>query len=411
MVPRVGAEGADVTDPNWRPESRAGIFIPLLLLWAAGAAIRIPILDVPPVLPLIRVTLGMSETQVGLLSGLPLGMFAIAAVPGSLLVARYGAARTLAVGLSVTALGSLARSISPDVLALYAATVVMGFGISVVQPALPPLVRDWLPGRIGLGTAVTTNGYLVGATVATGMTLPLLMPLVGQSWRLALALWTIPIAAAAILAAMWGSRDHPDVLAAAASARRWMPDWKSPLVWMLGLTLGGNTSVFFGINGFLAEYLHAMGQADLVSPALVCINGVQLVCSFALLVFAERLQRSIWSYAGFGPLGILGVFGIMYGHGYWLIAAGTLVGISIAVTFVVVLAQPPVLSPAHDVHRVAAGMFAIGYTIGIILPVICGALWDLSGNPRMAFVPCLIMFVVLSVVGSMLMRYPRPAGA
>ena len=54
----------------------------LSLLWLAGAAIRIPLLAVPPVIPLIHDDLHMTETQVGLLIGLPLIMFALAAVPG-----------------------------------------------------------------------------------------------------------------------------------------------------------------------------------------------------------------------------------------------------------------------------------------------------------------------------------------
>ena len=44
----------------------------LALLWLAGAAIRIPLLAVPPVIPLIHDDLHMTETQVGLLIGMPL---------------------------------------------------------------------------------------------------------------------------------------------------------------------------------------------------------------------------------------------------------------------------------------------------------------------------------------------------
>ena len=60
----------------------------LCLLWLAGVAMRITILAVPPVIPLIRDDLHMTETQVGLLIALPLVTWAFAAVPGSLLIAR-----------------------------------------------------------------------------------------------------------------------------------------------------------------------------------------------------------------------------------------------------------------------------------------------------------------------------------
>ena len=44
----------------------------LLLLWFAGIALRLTILAVPPVIPLIHADLHLSETQVGILSGLPM---------------------------------------------------------------------------------------------------------------------------------------------------------------------------------------------------------------------------------------------------------------------------------------------------------------------------------------------------
>src|SRR5690349_21671817 len=113
----------------------------LALLWLAGVAMRLPLLVVPPVIPLIHDDLRMSETQVGALAGMPLTMFALAAVPGSLLIARLGVMRVAVAGLLVTALAAAARSGAADVWTLYAATVLMGFGIAILQPTMPTLVR------------------------------------------------------------------------------------------------------------------------------------------------------------------------------------------------------------------------------------------------------------------------------
>ena len=51
-----------------------------------------------------------------------------------------------------------------NVSVLYTATIVMSAGIAIMQPALPPLVRQWLPQRVSFGTRVYTNGLLVGET-------------------------------------------------------------------------------------------------------------------------------------------------------------------------------------------------------------------------------------------------------
>src|SRR2546430_14100286 len=79
--------------------TRRQFLICVLLLWLAGIGLRITILAVPPVIPLIRSDFGMSETQVGILTGLPPVLFACTAVLGSLLFARFVALATLVAGL------------------------------------------------------------------------------------------------------------------------------------------------------------------------------------------------------------------------------------------------------------------------------------------------------------------------
>ena len=88
-------------------------------------------------------------------------LFAIAAVPGALLIARFGVVPALLVGLLLNTVGSAARGAIPNVAFLYASTIVMATGISIMQPSLPPLVRAWYPNRVGFATAVYTNGLLV----------------------------------------------------------------------------------------------------------------------------------------------------------------------------------------------------------------------------------------------------------
>src|SRR5581483_9311803 len=156
----------------------------LLLLWLAGVALRLTILAVPPVIRLIHDDLSLSETQVGILSGLPMVLFAGAAIAGSLLIARFGAVTALLGGLLVCALGSMLRSVGPNLAMLYAGTIVTAFGVSVMQPSMPLLVRAWVPSRIGFATAVYTNGLIIGEIIPVILTIPVLLPLIDQSWRL-----------------------------------------------------------------------------------------------------------------------------------------------------------------------------------------------------------------------------------
>ena len=390
----------------------------LCLLWLAGMAMRITILAVPPVLPLIRDDLGMSETEVGLLIGLPLVAWAVAAVPGSLLIARWGATLTLMAGLTVTALAAASRGAAPNVWLLYLATAVMGFGIAIVQPAVPTLVREWLPHRVGLGIAVATNGMLVGIAAGPTLTILLVLPLAGQSWRLDLVVWSAPVLMTALLFLALAPRTTvPQGLvtqglgptgAGSDNGRRWWPDWNSPLIWLLGLTFGSNNAVYYGINAFLPDYLASIGRADLIGSALGWMNGSQLIASTLLLVTAEHVQRRTWPYLVFGPAPLAGVIGILWADGIGIVVAAALTGFSLAVTFVVTLALLPALSPPGDVHRMSAGMFTVSFAFAVIVPVICGALWDLTGRPWAAFVPIGVCSVALTVLGLALSLH-RPA--
>jgi MFS transporter, CP family, cyanate transporter len=380
----------------------------LCLFWFAGVALRVTILAVPPVIRLIHDDLHLTETQVGLLIGIPLVTWGVAATPGSLLIARLGAVRTAIAGLVLTGLAAAARGAAPNVWLLYLATLLMGFGIAIIQPAIPTLVREWVPRHVGLGTAVTSNGMLVAVAAGPALTIPLVLPLVGQSWRLDFLAWSVPVLLAAALFLLFAPRNARIASSDATSARRWWPDWKNPLIWLLGLTFGSNNALFYGANAFLPDYLASIGRADLTAATLGSMNFSQLVASFVLLATAEKLQRRTWPYLVFGSATLAGVLGIALGSGIWIIVAAVGLGFSLAVTFVVTFALPPVLSAPGDVHRMSAGMFTVSYGLAVVVPVVCGALWDLTGQPWTAFLPLGLCAVTLTALGIALSRH-RPA--
>src|SRR5579862_3160279 len=377
------------------------------LLWLAGVAMRMTILAMTPVIPLVHAELHMSETQVGLLIGLPLALFAAAAIPGSLLIAHVGTRAAAVIGMIIAALAGAARGAAVDVWTLYAAVIATGFGVAIMQPGLPTLVREWLPTRIALGTIAYTTGMLMGTLLTTGLTIPLMLPLVGGSWRLDLVAWAVPallIAPVFYLLSPKGN-DHPKI--GKGTGVRWMPDFKDPLVWLLGLTFGSNNSPFFGTNAFLGDYLASAGKADLLGAALGWLNGAQVVAPVILLLLANRLQRRAWTFLLFGPLLLLSFLGLIFGHSSAVILACTaLVGFTTAITLTAVLALPPLLCLPADLPRTSAGMFTISYTTAIIIPTISGALWDATGKPWTAFVPLCICAVTLTVLGAAATRHP-----
>ena len=104
-----------------------------------------------------------------------------------------------------------------------------------------------------------------------------------------------------------------------------------------------------------------------------------------------------WPFLVFGPIMLAAFLALIFTRSSVAIVAAALIGIATAVTMTATLALPALLSPPADVPRTAAGMFTISYTCAIIIPTICGALWDVTGKPWTAFVPLCLCAVALTV--------------
>ena len=129
------------------------------------------------------------------------------------------------------------------------------------------------------------------------------------------------------------------------------------------------------------------------------LNAGQLPASFLLLAFAGRLERKAWPYVACGLICLLATLGIVFSTGVWIVVATTVQGFAAAAILILVLALPPLLSAPDDVHRVTAAMFTISYSCAVVVPVISGMAWDLSGIAALAFLPiagCGILLVILA---------------
>src|SRR5262245_30481413 len=392
-----------MNDPAGAP-GRAQLLTSLLLLWLYGTALRFTILAVPPVIPLIHDEMNLSATQVGILTGLPSMLFAIAAVPGALLIARLGIRVALVLGIAVNAIGGALRGAVPDVNWLYAMTIVMGAGVAIMQVTLPPAVRLWLPHRIGFATAVYTNGLLIGEIAPVALMLPLVLPLVG-TWQAGFVFWSVPVAIIAVLVMLFSPR--PATTNGSQVRRRWWPDWNNALIWRLGIMLGSVNATYFATNAFIPDYLRSTGESEWTSVALSALNIGQIPASLILLAVAGRLERAVWPYVVCGLLCVVAAIGIVFGSGIWVVVAATLQAFAAAAILVLVLALPPLLSPPDDVHRVTAAMFTISYTCAVIVPVISGVTWDLSGIPAMAFLPIALCGLLLAILAPAINHIPR----
>lgn len=377
----------------------------LILLWWGGVNLRLTMLAVPPVIPLIHQDLDLDQTMVGALNGLPTLLFAAAAVSGSLLITRVGARHALIWGLVVVGVASAARGVGPSTAMLFGATFVMGAGIAMIQPAFPAIARFWFPTSVGLATGVYANGLIVGEILSAALTIPLVLPLVGQSWAWSFAVWAVPaLATAAAIGALTPAED------VAGPALPWWPDWRSPYTWRVGLAFSGAPCLYFTTNAFIPDLLTHRAEPELIGPALTALNVSQIPASLLMALFHARLVGRRAPLIGAFSLGAVALGGLVLSSGMWAVAWAGVIGFSAALGLVWTLSLPPLLAAPSEVHRLSAGIFTIGYSAGFLTPILGGMAWDWTGMPALVALPILaaIAATMLAVLG---LPMPPTAGA
>ncbi len=363
-----------------------------VLLWLAGVYLRIPILVAPPLAPFIGNELALSQTLTGALTTLPILMLAIGAMPGSLSISRIGPRNTLALAMLIMVIGSAGRGLAPDTATLMLTSAVMGIGVAMMQPALPALLPRWLePKNLALGSAIYMNGMLMGEFIGAGITLPVIMPLLENSWRATMLAWSLPallVAAALFLP----KRD----LARPTRKVAWLPDWKNPLTLKLGLLLGVSGSLFFGVNAYLGALLEQRGEFDNLTEALFWYNFAQVIASLLMLKMARYWVGKKAPLIIMLIFSLLGTMGMLVFTGWWAIASATFMSFTAGVLLIMMVALPPLLVPSSETGRLSAGNFLVGYTIAFTVPMLGGLLSDWTGDIRHAIAVMIAYGILVS---------------
>lgn len=351
-----------------------------VLLWLAGVYLRIPVLVAPPLAPFISDELGLTQALTGALTTLPILMLAIGSMPGSLAIARIGPRNTLALAMVIMVIGSAGRGLMPDTLTLMIASAVMGIGVSMMQPSLPALLPRWLePHHLALGSAIYMNGMLMGEFIGAGITLPVLMPLLDNSWRATLVAWSLPallVAAALFLP----KRDRAKPVRKVA----WLPDWHNPLTLRIGLLLGLSGSLFFGLNAYMGNLLQHQGQFDKLPDALFWYNLAQVFASLIMLKMVRYWVGRRGVIATLASISLLGAIGAVMLTGWWSIVSATLMSLVAGMLLILLVAIPPLVVSSAETGRLSAGTFLVGYTVAFCVPMLGGVVADWTGDARHA---------------------------
>ena len=255
----------------------------------------------------------------------------------------------------------------------------------------------WCPGFTALAVAVYMNGMLLGEFLGAGLTLPLIMPLTGNDWRLTLLVWSLP---ALIIAGLLTRPDDraPDVEPPTPGSIL----GGDPRMWSFGLILGAASTLFFGTNAYMADLLAARGEADRLATTLFWFNLSQGAASLVMVPLAPRLVARRGPVLTTGLMAVTGGLAFLWLDGNAALVAAVLLGSATAIQLILMVAAAPHVVAPGDTGTFSAGMFAVGYGMAFAVPLAGGLLAELFQRPQLPIWPMLAYgLLVLPLIARM----------
>ena len=151
-------------------------FVPGIIL--IGVSLRAPFTVLPIILGDISQGLGVEVSSLGVLTSLPLLMFALFSLLSTRLAQKIGLEHLFTYSLFFLTIGSLIRLVNLPL--LYLGTLMVGASIAVINVLLPSLIQANQPKRIGFLTTL----YVTSMGIATALASYLAVPITqASSWK------------------------------------------------------------------------------------------------------------------------------------------------------------------------------------------------------------------------------------
>nr|WP_245348238.1 MFS transporter [Paeniglutamicibacter psychrophenolicus] len=380
-------------------------------------SLRAPIIAPTAVIGDIQADTGLSAFGAGLLTGLPVLLFALATPLATRTIRRFGPEATIILCLAGVLAGTVIRSIGPSSV-MMAGTVLIGAAMTLGNIAVPVLIRrDVQWNRISSVTGVYSATMNIGSMATLLGTAPL-AALVG--WRWAIASWGVITAAglaywmlrqrralaagassarpmAALQATAHNISDGPGAAAATAKATADRVRFRR-VVALLVFAFCGQSAAYYATTAWLPLLLsETRGMAPTSSgataslfqiAAVIGAFGVPLLAARTKLWIATAVMAGFWITLPIGLLLAPDAFVL------WAILGGIAQGGGFTAIFSII---PRVAHSDADMATASARIQAGGYLAATCSPSLAGWLNSSTGTWTVPLLLVLAMTLVFTV--------------
>ena len=297
------------------------------LVVAAGGVAALQVGKLPPALPALQTSLGLTLVQSGfLLSMVQLAGLTLAVLMG-MLADGMGLKRSMVRGLWLLALASAAGALATSVSLLLVCRALEGLGLLLVALPAPALIRRLVPSQQLAGMLGVWGAYMPTGTALALLLGPLFIPAWGWS-----AWWWL-FAGVSVAMALWVARVIPADPAVSSQtgsgARvRLQRTLGARGPWLVALSFGMYSGQWLAMVGFLPSIYAGAGVGGALLGVLTAlaaaVNMAGNMASGRLLQRGWTPRETLWLGFGAMALGSTLAFATFSEGWPWLRFAGVL---------------------------------------------------------------------------------------
>ena len=267
------------------------ILLGIILL---GMILRTPITSVGAIIGPLKNLLEINNTVAGLITTIPLIAFAIFSPFVAKISNKIGLEKTLYLAAIVTSIGLLLRFyINTSV--FFVTTFIIGVGLTVGNVLLPGLAKKYFPENLGVMTGFYAVVMNISASVAAGISYPILSSNVGGekfSTGLAVNIWLIVSVLNIVIYAIITKNSKSERIEDKKTGGKGY--LRSLKMWSVMLSMGLQSALFYCSVSWFAEIMISKGFTPSESGLLLSISQfAQFPSTFLVPVLAEKIKNKL----------------------------------------------------------------------------------------------------------------------
>ena len=353
------------------------ILLGIILL---GMILRTPITSVGAIIGPPKNLLEINNTVAGLITTIPLIAFAIFSPFVAKISNKIGLEKTLYLAAIVTSIGLLLRFyINTSV--FFVTTFIIGVGLTVGNVLLPGLAKKYFPENLGVMTGFYAVVMNVSASVAAGISYPILSSNVGGekfSTGLAVNIWLIVSILNIVIYAIITKNSKSERIEDKKSGGKGY--LRSLKMWSVMLSMGLQSALFYCSVSWFAEIMISKGFTPSEAGLLLSISQfAQFPSTFLVPVLAEKIKNKLIIPIFIAMGYVVSLIGMIYIQGNFALMTIYIVlfalagGGSFSYVMYLFLAKSKNEEEAADISGLAQ---AGGYWLAAIFPPLLGYVRD-----------------------------------